>query len=47
MTMLQSLQIGTSGPAAAMAMVQVIVTLVAIAVGGRIFSTRMPGRTRA
>ncbi len=46
-TMLQSLQIGTSGPAAAMAMVQVLVTLAAIVVGGRIFTTRMPGRARA
>ncbi len=46
-TMLQSLQIGTSGPAAAMAMVQVIVTIVAIVVAGRLFAVRMTGQTHA
>ena len=46
-TMLQSLQIGTSGPAAAMAMVQVVVTIVAIVVGGRLFATTMTGRSHA
>ncbi len=46
-TMLQSLQTGTSGPAAALAMVQVVVTIVAIVVAGRLFATRMTGQTHA
>jgi len=46
-TMLQSLQQGTSGPAAALAMVQVVVTIVAIVAAGRLFAIRMTGQTHA
>ncbi len=46
-TMLQAAQQGTNGPVAALAMVQVAITIVAIAVGGRLFATRVQGRRHA
>jgi iron(III) transport system permease protein len=46
-TMLDASKQGTVGPVAAMAMVQVAVTVVAIAVGGRLFSARVAGRRYA
>ena len=46
-TMLQAAQQGTNGPVAALAMIQVAITIVAIAVGGRLFTTRVRGRRHA
>ena len=46
-SMLLALQKGTSGPVAAMAMVQVAITVVAIAAGGRLFATRIRGNRHA
>jgi iron(III) transport system permease protein len=46
-TMLLSEQQGANGPVAALAMVQVAITVVAIAVAGRLFSTRLRGRRNA
>jgi iron(III) transport system permease protein len=46
-SMLQAAQQGTTGPVAALAMVQVAITIVAIAVGGRLFATRVRGRRDA
>jgi iron(III) transport system permease protein len=46
-TMLQFQQKGTTGPVAAMAMVQVAVTIVAIAVATRVFATGLKGRRHA
>jgi iron(III) transport system permease protein len=46
-TMLLSEQQGTNGPVAALAMVQVAITVVAIAVAGRLFATRTRGRRNA
>jgi iron(III) transport system permease protein len=46
-TMLLSEQKGANGPVAALAMVQVAITVVAIAVAGRLFATRMRGRRNA
>jgi iron(III) transport system permease protein len=45
--MLDAAQQGTTGPVAALAMVQVAITVVAIAVAGRLFSTRLRGRRNA
>jgi iron(III) transport system permease protein len=45
--MLDAAQQGTTGPVAALAMVQVAITIVAIAVGGRLFATRMRGNRHA
>jgi iron(III) transport system permease protein len=45
--MLDALQQGTTGPVAALAMVQVAITVVAIAVGGRLFATRVRGPRHA
>ena len=46
-TMLLSEQQGANGPVAALAMVQVAITVVAIAVAGRLFATRTRGRRNA
>jgi iron(III) transport system permease protein len=46
-TMLDASQQGTTGPVAAMAMVQVALTVIAIAVAGRLFATRLRGRRYA
>ncbi|MCW2895117.1 MAG: hypothetical protein JWO75_4606 [Actinomycetia bacterium] len=46
-TMLQSEQQGVNGPVAALAMVQVAITVVAIAVAGRLFAARTRGRRNA
>ncbi len=46
-SMLQALQGGTTGPVAAMAMVQVAITIAAIAVAGRLFATRIRGNRHA
>lgn len=46
-TMLDAAQQGTNGPVAALAMVQVAITIVAIAVGGRLFATRVQRRRDA
>jgi iron(III) transport system permease protein len=46
-TMLEAAQQGTTGPVAALAMVQVAITIVAIAVGGRLFATRIRGHRYA
>ena len=46
-TMLLSEQQGANGPVAALAMVQVGITVVAIAVAGRLFATRTRGRRNA
>jgi iron(III) transport system permease protein len=46
-TMLDASKQGSVGPVAAMAMVQVAVTIVAILVGGRLFATRVAGRRYA
>jgi iron(III) transport system permease protein len=46
-TMLQAAQQGTTGPVAALAMVQVAITVAAIAVGGRLFAARIRGRRNA
>jgi ABC-type Fe3+ transport system permease subunit len=43
-TMLDAAQQGTTGPVAALAMVQVAITIVAIAVGGQLFVTKIGGR---
>jgi iron(III) transport system permease protein len=45
--MLDAAQKGTTGPVAALAMVQVAITIVAIAVGGRLFATRIRGNRHA
>jgi iron(III) transport system permease protein len=46
-SMLQIAQKGTTGPVAALAMVQVAITVAAIAVAGRLFMTRVRGRRDA
>jgi iron(III) transport system permease protein len=46
-SMLTTLQKGATGPVAALAMVQVAITIVAVAVGGRLFATRVRGRRYA
>jgi iron(III) transport system permease protein len=46
-TMLDAEQQGTNGPVAALAMVQVAITIVAIVIGGRLFATRVQGRRHA
>ncbi len=46
-SMLIALQKGSTGPVAAMAMVQVAITIVAIAVAGRLFATRIRGHRYA
>jgi iron(III) transport system permease protein len=45
--MLDAAQQGTSGPVAALAMVQVAITIVAIAIGSRLFATRVKGHRYA
>jgi len=45
--MLDAAQQGTTGPVAALAVVQVAITVVAIAVGGRLFATRIRGSRHA
>jgi iron(III) transport system permease protein len=46
-TMLQAEQAGTTGPVAALAMVQVVITIAAIAVGSRLFASRVRGSRNA
>jgi iron(III) transport system permease protein len=46
-TMLQTLQQGTSGPVAALAMVQVAITVAAIAIAGRLFAAKLRGNRNA
>jgi iron(III) transport system permease protein len=46
-TMLDAAQQGTTGPVAALAMVQVAITIAAIAVGGRLFARRVRGNRHA
>jgi iron(III) transport system permease protein len=46
-TMLEAAQQGTTGPVAALAMVQVAITIVAIAVGARLFTARIRGHRYA
>jgi iron(III) transport system permease protein len=46
-SMLQAEQQGTNGPVAALAMVQVAITIAAIAVGGRLFTRRTRGHRHA
>ena len=46
-SMLDALQQGTTGPVAALAMVQVAITIVAIAAGARLFATRVRGHRYA
>jgi hypothetical protein len=46
-SMLDALQQGTTGPVAALAMVQVAITVVAIAAAGRLFSARIRGNRHA
>jgi iron(III) transport system permease protein len=46
-TMLQALQQGTSGPVAALAMVQVAITVAAIAIAGRLFAAKLRGNRNA
>jgi iron(III) transport system permease protein len=46
-TMLNAAQAGTNGPVAALAMVQVAITIVAIAIAGRLFTTKLQGRRDA
>jgi iron(III) transport system permease protein len=46
-TMLQTLQQGTSGPVAALAMVQVAITVIAIAIAGRLFTAKIRGNRNA
>jgi iron(III) transport system permease protein len=46
-SMLDALQKGTTGPVAALAMVQVAITVVAIAAGGRLFAARTTGNRHA
>ena len=46
-SMLDALQKGTTGPVAALAVVQVAITLVAIAAGGRLFAARIRGNRHA
>jgi iron(III) transport system permease protein len=45
--MLDAAQQGTTGPVAALAMVQVVITIVAITVGGRLFAVRIRGHRHA
>jgi iron(III) transport system permease protein len=45
--MIEAARQGTTGPVAAMAMVQVAITIVAIVVGGRLFATKFTGRRYA
>jgi iron(III) transport system permease protein len=45
--MLDAAQQGTSGPVAALAMVQVAITIVAIAAGGRLFAAKLRGQRHA
>jgi hypothetical protein len=45
--MLDAAQQGTTGPVAALAMVQVAITIVAIAVGARLFASRVRGHRYA
>jgi hypothetical protein len=45
--MLTTLQKGATGPVAALAMVQVAITIVAVAACGRVFATRVRGRRYA
>ena len=46
-TMLDAEQQGTIGPVAALAMVQVAVTVLAIAVGARLFGSQARGKRHA
>jgi iron(III) transport system permease protein len=46
-TMLDAEQQGTTGPVAALAMVQVAITILAIAIGARLFAQKAPGRRHA
>jgi iron(III) transport system permease protein len=46
-SMLDALQKGTTGPVAALAMVQVAITVVAIAVAGWLFGARVRGNRHA
>lgn len=46
-SMLDALQKGTTGPVAALAMVQVAITVAAIAAGGRLFAARIRGNRHA
>jgi iron(III) transport system permease protein len=46
-TMLQTMQQGTTGPVAALAMVQVAITVVAIAAAARLFTPRVRGTRSA
>jgi iron(III) transport system permease protein len=46
-SMLDALRQGTTGPVAALAMVQVAITVVAIAAGGRLFAARIRGNRHA
>jgi iron(III) transport system permease protein len=46
-SMLQAAQQGTTGPVAALAMVQVAITIIAIAIGSRLFATRVRGHRYA
>lgn len=46
-TMVQAAQQGTNGPVAALAMVQVAITIAAIVIGGRLFSTKVTARRYA
>jgi iron(III) transport system permease protein len=46
-SMLTTLQKGATGPVAALAMVQVAITIVALAVGGRLFAIRVSGQRHA
>ena len=45
--MLDAAQKGSTGPVAALAMIQVAITIVAIAVGGRLFLTKVARRRYA
>jgi hypothetical protein len=46
-TMLDAAQQGTTGPVAALAMVQVAITIVAIAAGGWLFGNKIRGYRNA
>jgi hypothetical protein len=46
-SMLDALRQGTTGPVAALAMVQVAITVVAIAAGGWLFAARTRGNRHA
>jgi iron(III) transport system permease protein len=46
-TMLDAAQQGTTGPVAALAMVQVAITIAAIAIGGRLFASKIRGYRHA